>query len=93
MYHKNYFELIDFWKSKNINNIMDLKFEELLSDSVNTINKLIDFCDLDRNYDYINFHNSNSLIIKTASANQARKPIQKANIYKYKHFKDYFDFN
>ena len=93
MYHKNYFELIDLWKSKNINNIIDLKFEELLSDSVNTINKLIDFCDLDRNDDYINFHSSNSLIIKTASANQARKPIQKANIYKYKHFKDYFDFN
>ena len=93
MYHKNYFELIDLWKSKNVNNIMDLKFEELLTDSVNTINKLIDFCDLDRNDDYINFHNSNSLIIKTASANQARKPIQKANIYKYKHFKDYFDFN
>ena len=93
MYHKNYFELIDLWKSKNINNIIDLKFEELLSDSVNTINKLIDFCDLDSNVDYINFHKSNSRIIKTASANQARKPIQKANIYKYKHFKDYFDFN
>ena len=24
---------------------------------------------------------------------EARKPIQKSNIYKYKHFKDYFDFN
>ena len=93
MFHKNYFELIDLWKSKNVNNIMDFKFEELLLDPLNTINKLIDFCDLDRNDDYINFHNSNSLIIKTASANQARKPIQKANIYKYKHFKDYFDFN
>ena len=66
MYHKNYFELIDLWKSKNINNIIDLKFEELLSDPVYTINKLIDFCDLDRNDDYINFHNSNSLIIKSA---------------------------
>jgi tetratricopeptide (TPR) repeat protein len=93
MYYKNYFELIDLWKSKNFNNIIDLKFEELLSDPVNTINKLIDFCELDRNDDYINFHNSNSLIIKTASANQARKPIQKENIYKYKYFKDYFDFN
>ena len=76
-----------------LNHIIDLKFEELLSDPVNTINKLIDFCDLDRNDDYINFYSSNSLIIKTASANQARKPIQKSNIYKYKHFKDYFDFN
>jgi tetratricopeptide (TPR) repeat protein len=93
MYYKNYFELINLWKSKNINNVIDIKFEELLSDSDNTINRLLDFCDLERNDDYINFHKSNSFLIKTASANQARKPIQKENIFKYQKFRDYFDFN
>ena len=93
MYYKNYFELINLWKSKNINNVIDIKFEELLSDPDNTINRLLDFCDLERNDDYINFHKSNFLLIKTASANQARKPIQKENVFKYQKFKDYFDFN
>ena len=93
MYYKNYFELINLWKSKNINNVIDIKFEELLSDSDNTINRLLDFCDLERNDDYINFHKSNLLLIKTASANQARKPIQKENVFKYQKFRDYFDFN
>ena len=93
MYYKNYFELISLWKSKNINNVIDIKFEELLSDPDNTINRLLDFCDLERNDDYINFHKSNLLLIKTASANQARKPIQKENVFKYQKFKDYFDFN
>ena len=93
MYYKNYFELINLWKSKNINNVIDIKFEELLSDPDNTINRLLDFCDLERNDDYINFHKSNSLLIKTASANQARKPIQKENVFKYQKFRDYFDFN
>ena len=93
MYHKNYFELINLWKSKNIKNIIDIKFEELLSNSNDTINRIVDFCELEKNHDYINFHNSNSLLIKTASANQARKPIQKKNILKYQKFKDYFDFN
>jgi len=93
MYYKNYFELINLWKSKNINNVIDIKFEELLSNPDNTINRLLDFCDLERNDDYINFHKSNLLLIKTASANQARKPIQKENIFKYQKFKDYFDFN
>ena len=93
MYYKNYFELINLWKSKNINNVIDIKFEELLSDSDNTINRLLDFCDLERNDDYINFHKSNSLLIKTASANQARKPIQKENVFKYQKFRNYFDFN
>lgn len=93
MYYKNYFELINLWKSKNINNVIDIKFEELLSDSDNTINRLLDFCDLERNDDYINFHKSNLLLIKTASANQARKPIQKENVFKYQKFRNYFDFN
>ena len=93
MYHKNYFELINLWKSKNIKNIIDIKFEELLSNSNDTINRIVDFCELEKNHDYINFHNSNSLLIKTASANQAREPIQKKNILKYQKFKDYFDFN
>ena len=93
MYYKNYFELISLWKSKNINNVIDIKFEELLSDPDNTINRLLDFCDLERNDDYINFHKSNLLLIKTASANQARKPIQKENVFKYQKFRDYFDFN
>ena len=93
MYHKNYFELINLWKSKNINNIIDIKFEELLSNSNDTIKRIVDFCELERDHDYINFHNSNSLLIKTASANQAREPIQKKNILKYQKFKDYFDFN
>ena len=93
MYYKNYFELINLWKSKNINNVIDIKFEELLSDPDNTINGLLDFCDLERNDDYINFHKSNLLLIKTASANQARKPIQKENVFKYQKFRNYFDFN
>ena len=93
MYYKNYFELINLWKSKNINNVIDIKFEELLSDPDNTINRLLDFCDLERNDDYINFHKSNLLLIKTASANQARKPIQKENVFKYQKFRNYFDFN
>ena len=93
MYHKNYFELINLWKSKNIKNIIDIKFEELLSNSNDTIKRIVDFCELERDHDYINFHNSNSLLIKTASANQAREPIQKKNILKYQKFKDYFDFN
>ena len=80
-------------KLKSVNNIIDIKFEELLSDPDNTINRLLDFCDLERNDDYINFHKSNSLLIKTASANQARKPIQKENVFKYQKFRDYFDFN
>ena len=93
MYYKNYFELINLWKSKNINNVIDIKFEELLSDPDNTINGLLDFCDLERNDDYINFHKSNLLLIKTASANQARKPIKKENVFKYQKFRNYFDFN
>ena len=92
-YHKHYFKLINFWKSKNVNNILDIHFEELLLNTDHTIDKLLDFCDLEKDYDYKNFYKSESLIIKTASANQARKSIQKENVFKYEKFKNYFDFN
>ena len=92
-YHKHYFKLINFWKSKNVNNILDIYFEELLLNTDYTIDRLLDFCDLEKDYDYKNFYKSESLIIKTASANQARKAIQKENVFKYDKFKNYFDFN
>ena len=92
-YHKHYFKLINFWKSKNVDNILDIYFEELLLNTDYTINKLLDFCDLEKNYNYKNFYKLESLIIKTASANQARKSIQKENVFKYEKFKNYFDFN
>jgi len=72
---------------------LDINFEELLLNSNYTIDKLLDFCELEKNYDYKNFYKSKSLIIKTASANQARKSIQKENVFKYEKFKNYFDFN
>ena len=92
-YHKHYFKFINLWKSKNIDNILDINFEELLLNSNHTIDKLLDFCELEKNYDYKNFYKSKFLIIKTASANQARKSIKKENVFKYKKFKNYFDFN
>ena len=93
LYHKNYFQLINLWKKKNIKNIIDIKFEELLSNPEDVIEKLIDFCDLDTNYNYKDFYKLITSPIKTASANQARNPINKNYLFKYKKFKDYFDFN
>jgi len=92
-YHKRYFNLIDLWKSKRISNIIDINFEELLLNPKQTIDKLLDFCGLEKNYDYNNFYKSKSLLIKTASANQVRKSIQKENVFKYEKFKNYLDFN
>ena len=92
-YHKHYFNLIDLWKSKKISNIIDINFEELLLNSEQTIDKILDFCGLEKNYDYNNFYKSKSLFVKTASANQVRRSIQKENIFKYEKFKHYLDFN
>ena len=92
LYANYYFELIKFWKSKKLTNILDLNFEELLANPDETINKLINFCELEDKYKYKNFYKSKVSPIKTASANQVRGPIKKENIHKYKKFKNYFDF-
>ena len=92
LYANYYFKLIKFWKSKKINNIYDLSFEELLNKPDETINNLIKFCDLENNYKYKDFYKFKVSPIRTASANQVRNPIKKENIHKYRKFKNYFDF-
>lgn len=91
-YYKYYLKFINLWKRKNINNMIDINFEKLLLKPKETINKIVDFCELEKNFDYMNFYKLNSAQIKTASAYQARQSIQKKNVFKYKNFKNYLNF-
>ena len=92
-YYKNYLKFINLWKRKNIDNMIDINFEKLLLKPKETIDTIVDFCELEKNFDYMNFYKLNSAQIKTASAYQARQSIQKKNVFKYKNFKNYLNFN
>ena len=88
-----YFNLIKIIKTKLGNQVFDINYEDLITNSNKTIRDLINFCELEYSEIYENFHLYNLSPVKTASSNQIRKPIQKNSLSKYNKFKEYFDFN
>jgi tetratricopeptide (TPR) repeat protein len=73
-----YSHLMEFWNLKFPNEIYNLSYEDLLSDSKNEIKKLISFCDLPWDEECLNFYN-NKTPVKTASSIQVRKPLYKTS--------------
>ena len=93
LYREMYFNLIKILKTKLGNQVFDINYEDLITNSNKTIRDLINFCNLDFSAIYENFNLHNKSPVKTASSNQIRESIQKKNLFKYDNFKEYFDFN
>ena len=73
-FYNVYLDLISFWKEIFGDNIYISKYENLIDNSQFEIKKMINFCDLKWDPNCLN-HHLNKSGIKTASINQARKPI------------------
>lgn len=73
-FYNVYLDLISFWRKIFKDEIYVCKYENLIDNSQFEIKKMIEFCDLDWDPNCLN-HQSNQSGIKTASINQARKPI------------------
>mgnify|MGYP001281582808 CR=1 FL=1 len=87
-YYKAYVELMNFWKIKYPERIFEINYENLISNNVNEIKKIINFCQLDWQDNCLSFH-KNKTPIKTMSTAQARKPIYKSSLKSFKKFKEY----
>ena len=77
-YFNHYQELMNFWKLHNSDMILDIKYENLISNNEDEIKKIIKFCGLEWDDNCLTFHKNKSPI-KTMSTSQARKPIYKTN--------------
>ena len=90
-FNEAYESLVAFWKSKLKNNIYEINYENLVSDSENEIKKLLEFCELNFEKDCLNHSkNKSNKIIATVSVTQAREPIYKTAIDKSKKYEKYF---
>jgi len=87
-YYSEYKNLMSYWKSIFGNEIYDLQYEKLVSDSENEIKKLIDYLDLDWSDECLN-QTSNKNIIKTISTVQARQPIYKSSVNFWENYADF----
>ena len=79
-YYNLYLKMMSFWKTKFKNSIYELKYENLVNNSDDEIQKLIKFCDLEWDANCLNFYENKKTPIKTVSIAQARKPIYKSSL-------------
>ena len=87
-YYNHYNDLISFWKNKYPDAILDVQYENLISDNEIQIKKIIEFCNLPWEDECLTFHKNRSPI-KTMSTAQARKPIYKSSVNAFEKFKNY----
>ncbi len=89
-YYKIYEDLINFWEEKLPNQIYQMNYEKLIDDTKNEIEKLLNFCELDWDPNCMK-HEQNTKTIKTASASQARQPVNKAGLRTSEPYKNYLN--
>ena len=87
--------LMNVFKKKLPNFIYELKYENLVKNKYEEIEKILKFCKLEWDENCLNHHKQSKTLIKTASMSQARNPIYKSSVdlsnnYK-KHLREMFD--
>jgi tetratricopeptide (TPR) repeat protein len=78
-----YFKVLEYFKSKYPEKIIDINLEDLTENSEVTTKKIYKFCNLDWTKDVLNFYKRDDLHSKTLSFNQIKKKISKYDNLKY----------
>jgi hypothetical protein len=89
-YYNLYKNLMIFWHNVFPDGIYNLSYENLTQNQELETKKLIKFCDLNWEKDCLSPH-TNKNKISTASLAQARKPIYKTSINKWKNYSKYLE--
>ena len=87
-FYRAYQDLMIFWKSKKISNLIDVNYEQLVNNNEQEIRKIINHCELNWEDNCLNFY-KNKNPIKTISAAQARKPIYKSSLNLFDQYKGF----
>ena len=85
-FYKLYLNTMSFWQKEFPKNIFNLKYETLVENPKDQIEKILYFCDLEWDENVMSHHKS-SRIIRTLSFDQANKPISKKVSNSIKNYK------
>ena len=88
-YYNLYSSLMKYWNKLFSDFIFNIRYENLISNTKDQTQKLLNFCDLKWSDDCLNF-DKNKRPIKTASDTQARNKIYSSSIDSWKKYEKYF---
>lgn len=83
--HLEYQRMMQHWKSVLDISMLEIQYEDLVSNQENISRKIIDFCGIDWNDNCLDFH-KNKRFVKTASYSQVRKPMYKKSVSRWKNY-------
>jgi hypothetical protein len=85
-YINNYKKVIEFFKTRYPDKILDLDIEKLTNSKESEAKKVFEFCNLVWDKKYLNYYDNNKLFSKTLSFKQIRSKIDKYDDNKYKKY-------
>ena len=85
-YINNYKKVIEFFKTRYPDKILDLDIEKLTNSKESEAKKVFEFCNLAWDKKYLNYYDNNKLFSKTLSFKQIRSKIDKYDDNKYKKY-------
>tara|TARA_A100001037_G_scaffold291447_1_gene305561 strand:+ start:282 stop:2120 length:1839 start_codon:yes stop_codon:yes gene_type:complete len=87
-YYEFYVNLMKFWNKSFPDKIYSIQYEDLISNSDETINNILTFCDLDFESECLDYI-KNKRPVFTASALAVRESLNTKSIGKWHNYKDY----
>lgn len=85
-YYREYLAAMDYWRAElPPNRLLEIDYEELIADPVSVIPKVIEFCGLPWDEACLN-HHQNESAINTPSRWQARQPIYKSSLERWRNY-------
>jgi len=85
-----YLRLMDHWKQVLSIPILDVQYEDLVSNQESETRRIIEFCRLDWEESCLQFHKVKRTI-DTASFDQVRQPLYTKSVKRWKHYEKYLD--
>jgi tetratricopeptide (TPR) repeat protein len=89
-YYNNYIELMDHWNKVLPNQILSVKYEDLINNFEDTVKVILDYCKLPYEQACVEFYKSKRSV-KTPSAQQVRQPIYTSGLDYWKNYDSYLD--
>ena len=87
-YYGQYLEMMNYWRRTLALRILDVQYEELVTDPEVQIRRLLEFLGLEWEPACLEFHR-NRRLVRTASSDQVRQPIYRSSVGRHRKYSVY----
>jgi hypothetical protein len=86
-YYMEYQRIMDYWHEVCPGFVLDVNYEEVVSDLDSQVKRILEFCDLPFEEGCLRFYETKRAV-KTASSEQVRKPIYSSSVNLWRNYED-----